>query len=348
MKGRGEGRDRMVRRRPVTAVRVFALIITVLFVSLILDARGIHTWAARLKKETYREFFTNVTSPLLAVSEKAGAAPVWGAIRLSFHAWVKGVPPSPPIPLSQGSGERVSFPEQYYRILRGETAKPKPVYTARRPLELLVAGDSLAWLHVPTMLTKTLSGNPCVNITSVSKISSNFSDTSYFDWIPGIKNLYAEKIEKDGRRYDCLVMIIGANDAQSIYLGEDRLFYGTPEWQAEFENRVRQYMSVAASLFTRIFWIAIPPMRKDGYRDRMVTVNGIYEKLCGEFQWIEYVRVKDLLGDENGNYLDAKIIDGKQQVIRSVDGIHYEYAGGQLVAGRIKNLLEADFTFVTP
>ncbi|TFG63077.1 MAG: DUF459 domain-containing protein [Spirochaetales bacterium] len=322
------------------------IIFIAFLLSLFLNAKGIGTWAARVKREPFRSMMVSASIPFTRIGEITGITAPWAAVRERFSSWVKGVPPSPPIPLSKGSRTYPVFLERYYRILRGDAPKPKTVFSDLRPLEILVAGDSLAWLHIPAMLIKEFKDNPAVRITSVSKISSNFSDPSYFDWHPGITNLYNEKIEKDGKRYDCLIMIIGANDAQAIYMDGAGYPFDSPAWHKEFENRVRRYVDIITPKFRKIYWVAIPPMRKEGYKDRMVTVNGLYERICADYPSITYVQVKDLLGNENGLYVDAKIIDGRQQVIRSVDGIHYDYAGGQLVAGRIEGLIERDFEFI--
>jgi hypothetical protein len=222
------------------------------------------------------------------------------------------------------------------------TASPDR-YDADHPLSVLLIGDSLAWCYLPTKMSEAFRDDPRFRFKYEYKISSTLSDPTVFDWIAEAGRLTAGKGAADGKAFDLIVVAMGANDAQSIYLPSGKLAYGSDPWVDEFSSRAREFMGILSANSSKTYWLGIPPMRKEGYRDRMVRMNGLYRGFAAEFPNLSFIPVERIVGDENGLYVPTKTVDGIQASIRSKDGIHYDYAGARLIADRVMELIFVDF-----
>ncbi|MBN2351535.1 MAG: DUF459 domain-containing protein [Spirochaetales bacterium] len=216
-----------------------------------------------------------------------------------------------------------------------------------RPLDVLVLGDSLAGTALPAMLNQAVAGNRSVRVTYETHSASSIAWPVFFDWPVEIKRVFQARLKARGRPFDLAVVVLGSNDAQAIR-SEGRVYqFGTDGWKRIFRARATEFMTNLAAGCGRVYWCGVPPMRKEGYRDRMVALNGIYRDLAAGFPSIRYLPL-DFLGDERARYAQTKVIGKVEREIRAADGVHLSYAGAELVANRLLGLVANDFIFTRP
>jgi hypothetical protein len=301
------------------------------------DAEGLKTWAERLKDERAQAILLPPLEAWYDFSRAVGAAGVRDFIRDSLFAPVRearfpaeaAAAPSPAPPPSP------------------EAKPPVPVYSPEHPLDVLVLGDSLAGLALPPMFNQAVARDKSIRIAYEAHNASSIAKPVYFNWPEEIKRMFAAQLEKNGKPFDLAVVVLGSNDAQTIVSGGRYLAFGSDGWNEVFRERATEFMTILSSGCGRVYWCGVPPMRKEGYRDNMIALNGLYRELALGFPNYRYVPL-DFLGDENGRYVQAKVIDKVEREIRAADGVHLAYPGAELLVNRLIGLIDLDFEFARP
>lgn len=222
------------------------------------------------------------------------------------------------------------------------------VYSAHDPLEIIMVGDSLAGGAIPYKLMELIANRPDVTFDIQAVVSSSFVNNWFYDWPAQAKILLDAKLAKNNRPYDIVMVIIGANDPQNIYLpGNRELVFGSDAWQQEFTTRCRAFMQMLSAHATRIYWLSLPPMKYAGYRDRVALINSLHQWAVAGFANIEYVDLGSIVGDENGVFLQQKVIDGVVWNLRWDDGVHPDFGAGLLIGRELVARLDKLFVHET-
>jgi hypothetical protein len=301
--------------------------------AILLSAVPLRNWASGIKTDEIRGAALRIVDPFASLSARLRLDVPYRAMREGFLSLIEKKEPDQ-------SGR---IPETAAAPQPSAATIPEVRYSPSHPLTVLLIGDSLAWNHIPAQFSESIKNRPEIAFTRISKISSTLSDPAIFDWIAEIGKIFAEKERKDSLPYNLIIVTMGANDAQAIYTPEEKLPFQSAGWIREFLSRVSSFRDILTANCGKIYWLGIPPMRKEGYKDRMVFVNSLYEAGVARYPSIVYVPVDHIIGDEHGLFTQTKIIGGRQEMIRSKDGIHYDYPGAQLIVDTIMRLMEKDF-----
>lgn len=250
------------------------------------------------------------------------------------------MPPAPAAPAEisiQPTGNQVSDKP----LQQAQFSRP---YSPADPLEILLLGDSLAGGAIRDQFAVVVAALPFVELEVLAVTSSSLCNNWFFDWPEAAQRCVQVKLERDRRPYDAVVVLIGANDAQDIVLANGVcLSFGSPQWSMEFTRRCDRLMGILAATTTKVYWLSIPPMQAALFQERISVVNAIYEQVAKAQKTVSYINLARTLGDKQGNYVAAKLVDGTLQVIRCADGVHPEVAGGRLVSRLLVERLDQDF-----
>lgn len=187
------------------------------------------------------------------------------------------------------------------------------------PAGVLLIGDSLA-NSTATALVPLVEEVPDLWVRKHGKVSSNLANPVFVDWFTELDILLAEN------SYHTVILMLGANAAQRITLGEEEYPWDSPEWNRIYRERARKLIQKLSPRVERIVWVGIPPMLKRGYRERMIRQNEIIKEIC-ETNGIVFLSLEEVMGNEEGLYTDYKTIDGRQVKLRLSDTIHYTRQG---------------------
>ncbi len=153
------------------------------------------------------------------------------------------------------------------RIRRGG-ALPQRVTRAVNtadPLRLLVIGDSLAdgfGMFLEQMVAQR--GLP-VEVINRGRTSTGLARSDFYDW-PG---QFAGFAASD--RPDIVVAHFGANDDQPIRLaGGGSVAYDTADWDAAYQDQVRDILASAAGAGAVVYWLGPAPDAND-HRNALLT-----------------------------------------------------------------------------
>lgn len=212
-----------------------------------------------------------------------------------------------------------------------------PVFSVYRPLRILMVGDSIIGQNTQDAMSDWDRQTNWAEVSYSWKLSSTLVDPSRLDWQARIRSLTEEKA------WDLIIVVIGSNDGQEMAVGARRIPFNTPDWVNAYDCRLRDFLSVATDRSLKVYWTAVPPMRAPGYRDRMVMLNGHVRSLVKAFPRTRWLDTAEILGNAEGRYTDAKVIDGVQRIVRMADGIHVTIPGAGLLVRAWETMMLEDF-----
>ena len=147
-------------------------------------------------------------------------------------------------------------------------------------------------------------------------------------------------VDREGRFF------IGANEGYPMPGPDGKdISCCSPEWAAVYANRVRQVIDTyRQDGKAKVYWLTVP-LPRDPARQRIASVVNQSVAVAAQ-PWRSQVRIIDT--DEyfapDSRYSDSIKIDGNDQIVRESDGIHLNDAGSSVLADRLLDRIDLDFT----
>lgn len=195
--------------------------------------------------------------------------------------------------------------------------------------EFLLIGDSLMQ-GAAIALSRDLK-ELGIKTTDLSKQNTGLSYKSYFNWA----NATSQALNSNPRiKY--LVVLLGINDPWDIKKGGVYYRFNTPAWIEIYTERVEEIIKIAKKHKVKIFWLEIPPVKKDDLNKKAQILNQIYSSEVLKNNEI-FVNTKLFfsVNDEFSSYIKDE--NNKSVKVRTDDGIHFTPSGAKEIS---KLLLE--------
>jgi uncharacterized protein len=208
------------------------------------------------------------------------------------------------------------------------------------PLRVWVGGDSMAQVFGQSLVA-FVGETDLMTSTLDYRISTGLTRPDYFNWPQHLLD-EIERLDPDA-----LVIMFGANDGQGLVTADGEVFQEvlSDGWAEEYRLRVAGTMDLLQDPDGGriVYWVGQPAMRSAGFDQRMRGLNEIYREEAASRPWVRYVDSYELFTNDAGQY-EAFLPgpDGRVQDLRQGDGIHLSRAGGDLLAGQVLDLIEAD------
>ena len=200
---------------------------------------------------------------------------------------------------------------------------------------ILVIGDALAG-GLGAGLSRMAEPEPRFEIVNRFQETSGIARPEVYDWPASLPKIM------EGKEFNAVVVLLGANDRQAIREGDFRLVFNTPEWKAAYEARIDEFLDVLNSAGMKVFWVAIPPMGDAKYEADMKIVAALQkQEVLSKGQ--VYVDLRSAFLTPDGEYTDKGPDDtGEVRKLRSRDGVAFFKQGnnrfGQLLLAEIKRV----------
>jgi hypothetical protein len=218
--------------------------------------------------------------------------------------------------------------------------RPTHKPTAKFPLRLLVAGDSLVGYLGPELIDEVARLTPTRGFVD-SHNGTGLTRPDFVDW-----SIVARQ-EMSSDNPDATVVMIGGNDFQNMTLPTGKFFLaGTPAWTREYERRAVICMRIwAHNGNRRMYWLSVPPARDAGWAHDDAQINVALRRAAALVPGAEYV---DVLGPvtDHGRYADFVKVNSQETLIREPDGVHLNITGSTLVAREMRAVLAREWHFV--
>ena len=196
--------------------------------------------------------------------------------------------------------------------------------TTAAPLRVLMVGDSIG-LDLGQPLVSDLAATGVATATLDGRVDTGLSRPDYFDWPAELR------VDMANDQPQLVVVMMGANDPQSLVGPDGSIPYGSPAWSAAYGQRVGALIDEANAAGAHVLWVGMPPMAGPQLNGQMQALNGIVQQqVAARPGKASYVSSASSLADGQGNftaYLPNS--SGAEVNIRTPDGIHLAPGGGE-------------------
>lgn len=211
---------------------------------------------------------------------------------------------------------------------------PKPVIEkAPGATRLAVFGDSMS-VDLAKALDRLFAEDPNIVVLPQGVGDSGFVRTDFFDWNKAVSEQIA------ANSFDIAVVIIGVNDRQKLRIGGTTYGSMTPEWSAEYSNRLAAFASLFRNANKPVIWVGLPPMQAPNFAKTMAGISDL-QKLAAFGAGLEFVDIYERFLSEEGKYSSyGPDLNGNRVKVRKDDGIHFSAAGADKLAFYVSQSLK--------
>ena len=209
------------------------------------------------------------------------------------------------------------------------------------PPRVSIYGDSLA-SGFGRLLKSTLDRQGVTTFLATHG-SSGLSQPGFFDW-PNHLNVWVPQEDAD-----VVVIGLGANDGQDVYVDGVSHSTNDPEWSVEYQRRVTELVTLVTSQGRSLVWVGTPDGKPKGFRANLTTIRTATKNAIDAVRATGadavYLDTWNIFLGLDGNYSKYVIdpSDGQRKKSRDSDGFHLSLAGNKILAAAITAEVDAAF-----
>ncbi|HEY1988690.1 MAG TPA: DUF459 domain-containing protein [Acidimicrobiales bacterium] len=309
---------------------------------LVLDAPSLQKSAQYSPLGSRRTVSLDLVGPIAAFSRGTGLSHVVSWADDIMGRSVGGGPAlsvatPPPIRKPTPTGTTIPISPSATTTPTPTTLPPLPQHpTAANPLRVVVIGDSIG-IDLGQPLTNDLISTGVVTSTLDGKIDTGLSRPDYFNW--------PAELQADMAIHhpQLVVVMMGANDPQSLVVNGTAVAYGTDAWNVAYSLRVGAFMDIATNAGAHLLWVGMPPMAGAQLDGQMNQINGLVQaQAASRPTGVTFLNSRTILGNGQGNYT-AYLTNGagSEINIRTPDGIHLTPDGGEVLSQAVMNSMRS-------
>ena len=236
-----------------------------------------------------------------------------------------------PIDISEAEPVAVEEPPAQANAEPAAPAGKTPIQLGENDRVLLI-GDSMMQSLAPHIQRELLARHHIKSINR-GKPSSGLRYPDYYNWP---EHLAAQLEENPDVRL--IIVLLGANDPQDTpnpAAPEQKLNFGTPEWETYYRGEIRKILQTAAARGAKTLWIGPPLMKAPKYSKKITYLDGLIADEVEKAQQ-HYQNTNRLFAKADGSYT-AFLPDerGKPVAVRKGDGIHFTGPGEKILTRHI-------------
>ncbi len=224
-------------------------------------------------------------------------------------------------------------------------AKPpaKPAFSPQRKLRIWIAGDSLV-ITPGYAIQRAAGSSAAMDTLGVDgRVATGLTRPDVFNWFQEIRS------QLSSRKPNVLVLGFGGNDDKAYMTGlPDGVSigrFGDASWQKEYRRRVGALFDVAKRAGAHTVWIGLPQTRNAEQTARFDVINAaVAAEANRRPDSVSYVDTYLLFAGPDGGYAESVAgSTGGDVKVRASDGVHFERAGGDMIAREVLKALNQKF-----
>jgi hypothetical protein len=217
------------------------------------------------------------------------------------------------------------------------TIPGRRVVTAAEPLRMFIGGDSMVGQFGPMLEVRAEESN-MVEAEVIYEFESGITRPDFIDWPARLRQV------REDQDPDVLVLFFGGNDAQDIRVDGVWVPFGTDEWIAEYRARVGGLMTELEDDGREVYWMGMPIVSSDTFRERVVILNEVYESEAAKHDRVHYVESWSVFTGPDGEYSEyLPNAEGDLVDMRLNDGIHLTTDGAIRLAAVVYDVIAEDW-----
>jgi hypothetical protein len=329
-------------RKLASAGHALVVCVLALVIGLLLNAPGAHKNAYNKPAGWQRDVALAVTGPLAGISHallldrpRKGVQAAVGRSGIDEIDTDLGLPPVTATPTAPTTPTTPTTP-------RATTPKPKPAtptrprkpaFSPKKKLRIWIAGDSLV-ITPGYAIVRAAGSSPAMEPVGTvdGRVATGLTRPDVFNWFDEIRRQVKEL------RPNVVVLGFGGNDDKAYMTGlPDGTSvgdFGSWAWRKEYGRRVGGVMDTINRAGAFAIWIGLPQTSSPAQTARFDVVNAVAEKQArkrpGRAAYIDTYTT--FAGDDGGFAQYLPDGSGRLEKVRADDGVHFERAGGDIIA----------------
>lgn len=199
------------------------------------------------------------------------------------------------------------------------------VEKAANAKRILVMGDFMAGA-LSKGLVDAYAQNPNIVVVDASSGSSGLVRADFYDW-PGQVPALVE-----AQKPDAILVLVGANDRQSIQTDAGAQAIGSDRWRAAYAARVGAFADALKATGKPVLWAGLAPVRQNAMSRDYSTMNDILREQL-EARGLRYVETWNGFANEEGRFIaEGPDVGGQTVQLRDSDGLNFTRAGQRKLA----------------
>ncbi len=328
-------------RRLGTAGHALVVCLLALVFGALLTAPGMHKSAFNRQPGTGREVALAITGPLASVSH---ALLLDRPRHLLQDAIGRGSADTIDTEIALPAPTTTTPTPTPTNPTRTPTAPARVAFTPTKKLRLWVAGDSLVITPGYSIARAALASPVIQTVGGIDgHIATGLSRPDVFNWFTEI----SKQVKK--LRPKVVVLNFGANDDHGYMTGlppgTSIGSFGSPTWSAEYRRRVAGVMDTVNRAGATVVWIGLPITRSPAQTQRFDTMNAIvHEEANARPGKAVFLDTYTMFAGDNGGFAEyLENAAGDTVKVRTGDGVHFDTAGGDMIAREVLKQLNKLF-----
>lgn len=314
--------DQTPPRPTMSAGAALAVIVLALLIGLFFNAGDILRTAERQPAGTTRTLAIFLAKPIAQAADLLRL----DRPRQSIDAALGRTDPTPTTTLPAAT----TIPDQAPAATT-TTAPPDRSVSSADPLRVYIGGDSMVGQFGP-MLENLAEGTDLATVDIRYEFESGITRPDFLDWNVVLDEAAAEFDP------EVVILFFGGNDAQDIRINGAWEPFGTEAWETEYRARVAGVMDKLTSQGRQVWWIGMPIVRSDAFREKLAVLNRVFESEAAAHPGVDYVDSWTPFTGSDGGFSEfLPDADGDVVDMRLNDGVHFTTAGGQKLAAIVWN-----------
>ena len=309
-------------------------------IGLVIEATGLSIWAQRLEVGVLRD----IASPITQVWEQAVSAIYLDTPRrwaLAAKASLADVMMPEPITeqgvdavptsiennasttVAQTKTNARKNSKHASRKAADEVAMPVAVnFTGNEKIQIALVGDSMMAVGLAPVLRRALAKEESVHVLRAYRSGTGLGRPDVFNWMEEYPKM------RGTQKPQFIICAIGANDAQGFQIDKTVYTFGTPQWNAVYALRVKNFLNLLAQDGAHILWVGLPVMREPSFSKRMMAVSALTKSVVTEYPRVTWLDPNMFINDAGAGYTQFRLNQkGQMTRIRGDDGIHLSDEG---------------------
>ena len=200
---------------------------------------------------------------------------------------------------------------------------------------LAVFGDSLGdgmWAG----LYRAFKSDTNIDVVKHSRVSTGFVRKDYFDWNGRIRGILGNEA------VHIAVVMVGANDMQSIRQSRKWHKVGSPEWREIYGERIDTFIKSLKGSRVAVYWVGLPIMRTPKHNKDMQVMNEVFREKA-YVNGVKFIDTWNGFADQFGRYSAfGPDLSGQTKRLRASDGVHFTMSGYRKLAHFVERAIRGD------